>query len=116
MDRFAAHFGEGPDPRADNARYNLLEVIFKALATLLCGAESYTDMAESGQAKAPLLKQFLRLEHGMPSHDTFSRVFRLIDPERFEAAFSGFAAAFAGPLASAHARGGDRRQGAARRL
>jgi hypothetical protein len=49
------------------------------------------DMADFGQAK----EQVLRLEHGIPSHDTFSRVFRLLDPARFAAAFRQFMAAFA---------------------
>src|SRR5258708_12571549 len=52
-------------------------------------------MAEFGQAKGDLLRLFLRLEHGIPSHDTFSRVFRLLTPEAFEAAFRRFMVAFA---------------------
>jgi predicted transposase YbfD/YdcC len=112
MDRFAAHFGEVPDPRAGNARHDLVEVIFIALVALLCGAESCTDMAEFGRAKTALLKRLLRLEHGVPSHDTFSRVFRLIDPERFEAAFGSFAAAFAGPLSGVVAIDGKALRGA----
>jgi predicted transposase YbfD/YdcC len=52
-------------------------------------------MAEFGQAKEGLLRLFLRLEHGIPSHDTFSRVFRLLEPEAFEVAFRRFMAAFA---------------------
>jgi predicted transposase YbfD/YdcC len=56
-------------------------------------------MAEFGRAKQTALRRVLRLEHGVPSHDTFSRVFRLLDPERFEAAFRGFTAAFAAAAA-----------------
>jgi predicted transposase YbfD/YdcC len=52
-------------------------------------------MEEFGQAKEGLLRQFLRLEHGIPSHDTFSRVFRMLNPGCFEAAFRRFMAAFA---------------------
>jgi predicted transposase YbfD/YdcC len=52
-------------------------------------------MAAFGRAKEGLLRLFLRLEHGIPSHDTFSRVFRLLDPRAFEAAFGRFMAAFA---------------------
>jgi predicted transposase YbfD/YdcC len=83
------------DPRADNARHDLLEILFIALAAVLCGAESCSDMAEFGRSKEGLLRLFLRLEHGIPSHDTFSRVFRLLKPLAFELAFRRFMAAFA---------------------
>jgi predicted transposase YbfD/YdcC len=84
-----------PDPRADNARHELLEVLLIALAATLCGADAASDMAVFGRSKEGLLRQFLRLEHGIPSHDTFSRVFRLLDPHAFERAFRRFMAAFA---------------------
>lgn len=95
MERFAQCFAEVPDPRARNARHDFLGVVFIALAALLCGAETCQDMADFGVAKRPLLAQVLNLGHGIPSHDTFSRVFRRLDPERFEAAFARFTAAFA---------------------
>ena len=95
MDHFVALFEGVPDPRAENARHELCELLFIALAATLCGAESCADMAEFGRAKQAALRRVLRLAHGIPSHDTFSRVFRLLDPERFEAAFRGFMAAFA---------------------
>jgi predicted transposase YbfD/YdcC len=84
-----------PDPRAANARHDLLEILFIALAAVLCGAESCSDMEEFGHSKEGLLRQVLRLESGVPSHDTFSRVFRLLNPRAFEAAFRRFMAAFA---------------------
>lgn len=95
MERFKRTFRRLPDPRADNARHDLLEVLCIALAATLCGAESCSDMADFGQSKEGLLRLFLRLEHGIPSHDTFSRVFRLLKPQAFEAAFRRFMAAFA---------------------
>src|ERR1700732_5137856 len=95
MQKFKKAFGRLPDPRADNARHDLLEVLFIALAATLCGAESCSDMADFGQSKEELLRLFLRLEHGIPSHDTFSRVFRLLKPKAFELAFRRFMAAFA---------------------
>jgi predicted transposase YbfD/YdcC len=82
------------DPRAANARHDLLEVLVIALAAVLCGAETCADMADFGGAKEDLLRQFLRLDHGIPSHDTFSRVFRLLDPQGFEASFRRFMATF----------------------
>ena len=98
MEEFERIFRTLPDPRASNARHNLLEVLAVALAAVLCGAESCADMADFGDAKKGLLRQFLRLEHGIPSHDTFSRVFRLLDPQAFEAAFRRFMAKFAQQL------------------
>ena len=87
-----------PDPRAGNARHDLSEVLFIAFAAMLCGAETCVDMAEFGAAKQEMLCRVLALEHGVPSHDTFSRVFRLLDPHRFEAAFRAFMARFAARL------------------
>jgi predicted transposase YbfD/YdcC len=95
MQKFKQAFGRLPDPRADNARHDLLEVVFIALAAMLCGAESCSDMADFGESKEGLLRLFLHLEHGIPSHDTFSRVFRLLQPQAFERAFRRFMAAFA---------------------
>lgn len=95
MVRFRKAFGQLGDPRAANARHDLLEVLFIALAATLCGAETCSDMADFGHAKEDLLRQVLRLEHGIPSHDTFSRVFRLLQPRAFETAFRRFMAAFA---------------------
>jgi predicted transposase YbfD/YdcC len=98
MQRFTEVFQALPDPRAENARHDLVELLVIALAAVLCGAEGCADMADFGAAKEGLLRQFLRLEHGIPSHDTFSRVFRLLDPHAFEAAFREFMAAFAAQL------------------
>jgi predicted transposase YbfD/YdcC len=95
MVRFRRAFRRLPDPRADNARHDLLEVLCIGLAAILCGAESCSDMADFGQSKEGLLRLFLGLEHGIPSHDTFSRVFRLLQPDAFERAFRHFMAAFA---------------------
>src|SRR6201993_1840249 len=95
MGKFRKVFRRLDDPRADNARHDLCEILFIALAAMLCGAEGPSDMARFGLSKELLLRQILRLEHGIPSHDTFSRVFRLLDPVQFEAAFRRFLAAFA---------------------
>jgi predicted transposase YbfD/YdcC len=95
MGKFKKVFRRLADPRAANARHDLLEVLVIALAAVLCGAETCSDMAEFGQAKEGLLRLLLRLEHGIPSHDTFSRVFRLLEPEAFETAFRRFMVAFA---------------------
>jgi len=112
MEEFSDHFAEVSDPRAANARHDFLEVIFIALAAVLCGAEDCTDMALFGRDKLDLLRQVLKLEHGAPSHDTFSRVFRLLAPEPFEAAFTRFSAAFAGALKGVVAIDGKALRGA----
>jgi len=95
MGKFRKVFRRLRDPRAPNAKHELLEIVFIALAALLCGAESAVDMEEFGRSKEPFLRSILRLQHGIPSHDTFSRVFRLLDPHRFEQAFRRFITAFA---------------------
>ena len=95
MHGFRKAFRSLPDPRAENARHDLLEILFIALAAVLCGAVSCSDMEEFGQSKEGMLRLIVRLEHGIPSHDTFSRVFRLLNPHAFEAAFRSFMAAFA---------------------
>jgi|SRR5882672_1804778 len=112
MEDFRTCFSDVPDPRASNARHDLVEVLFIALAAILCGAEGCCDMAEFGQAKEPLLRQLLRLKHGVPSHDTFSRVFGLLEPEAFERAFRQFMAGFAKQLSGVVAIDGKALRGA----
>ena len=100
MDRFGACFSGVEDPRTGNAqRHDLLEVLFMSLCASLCGAESCVDMADFAEAKEDVLRGFLKLEGGAPSHDTFSRLFRLLDPEQFHDAFQRFMADFAGTRA-----------------
>jgi predicted transposase YbfD/YdcC len=112
MEEFEKAFRGLRDPRAANARHDLLEVLVIALAAVLCGAEGCADMADFGLAKEALLRRFLRLEHGIPSHDTFSRVFRLLDACAFEAAFRRFMAGFAKQLRGVVAVDGKALRGA----
>jgi predicted transposase YbfD/YdcC len=98
MEEFVACFAEVIDPRQENARHNLHEILMIALCTMLCGGEDCSDMALFGEAKEPFLRQFLELRHGIPSHDTFSRVFRLLDPAAFESCFIGFMQRFSESL------------------
>lgn len=83
------------DPRAANASYELLEILVIALAAVLCGAKGATDMADFGRRRKELLRHFLPLKNGIPSHDTFNDVFRALDPVGFERVFQRFVAAFA---------------------
>ena len=95
MEEFIAGFSEVSDPRQDNVRHNLYEVLIIALCSMLCGGEDCSDMEAFGRAKRSFLRQFLRLKHGIPSHDTFSRVFRRLDPKPFQACFVRFMQRFA---------------------
>ena len=95
MKSFAACFADLPDPRAQNALHDLTDLLFIALLSTLCGATSCSDMALFARTKAYLLEPILDLKHGFPSHDTFSRVFRMLDPEAFERSFQRFMKAFA---------------------
>src|SRR5277367_4696802 len=78
---------EIPDPRGYNVVHDLTDVLFVAFAAMLCGAANCTEMAMFAEGRLALLRQFVPLAGGAPSHDTFSRVFRLLDPEAFGAAF-----------------------------
>jgi predicted transposase YbfD/YdcC len=95
MGKFQKVFRKLCDPRAANARHELWQVLFIALAAVLGGAKSCSEMALFGRSKEDLFCEILGLQHGIPSHDTFSRVFRLLDPDAFEKAFQRFMAAFA---------------------
>ena len=66
------------------------EILAIAICAVLCGAQGSVDMDLFAKSKEPFLRGFLRLENGVPSHDTFSRLFRMLDPEQFRAAFQRF--------------------------
>jgi len=96
MEGFRACFADLVDPRRGNAqRHELDEIVMVALLAMVSGAETCVDMALFGRSKEALLRRFLRLPGGIPSHDTFSRVFRLLDPAVFEACFARYVAALA---------------------
>lgn len=95
MDEFAECFSALVDPRKKQARHDLTEMLFIALLATLCGATTCCDIALFGRSKISLLRTILVLEHGIPSHDTFSRVFRILDPDSFEKIFRRFTKAFA---------------------
>jgi len=78
------HFKELPDPRVQGrCDHDLMDVLVIAVCTLLCGGSGFDDMADFGRAKHPWFKTFLTLRHGIPSHDTFNRVFAALKPEAF---------------------------------
>jgi hypothetical protein len=76
------------DPRMGNGkRHDLVEVLVIAICAIFAEVEGFEDMAEWARRKEPWLKGFLRLENGIPSHDTFNRIFRILDPKQFEKVF-----------------------------
>ena len=87
MQIFLSAFDDIADPRAENTRHDLGELLVIAFVSVLCGATSCAEMAAFGRAKERVFKGFLKLKHAVPSHDTFSAVFRMIDPKALDAAF-----------------------------
>ena len=76
------------DPRVERTRAHLLEdIIFIAIASVICGAETWNEMEDFGKGKYDWLKTFLKLSNGIPSHDTFNRVLSAFDPQEFEKCF-----------------------------
>ena len=96
MRRFKRMFRRLKDPRASNTRHDLVEILFIALAATLAGAQACTDFEQFALAREDVLRQFLDLEHGVPSHDTFSTVLRALDPHALEAVLRRFSKGFGG--------------------
>lgn len=98
-------FREVRDPREPNARHDLGDVLFTALAAVLCGAKSCVDMAEFAEDRLEDMREIVELRHGAPSHDTFSRLFRLLDPAELAGAFEKALAAIRRDLGAPRAGG-----------
>jgi predicted transposase YbfD/YdcC len=99
LDQFAACWEGLEDPRTGNAGlHDFHELLMIALCTVLCGGQGAVDMALFARAKEPFLRGFLKLANGVPSHDTFSRLFRQLDPVQFRTAFQRFMASFSKTL------------------
>ncbi|MBE3123877.1 MAG: ISAs1 family transposase [Planctomycetes bacterium] len=91
-----AHFAALDDPRVSPAtRHQLLDIVAIALCAVICGADTWVEVEAFGQAKRDWLETFLALPHGIPSHDTFGRVFAALDPDQFEAGFRSWVVAVA---------------------
>jgi predicted transposase YbfD/YdcC len=80
------HFADLPDPRVDRTKkHSLGDILVVALCAVVAGADSWEEVEAFGEAKADWLKKFLALPNGIPSHDTFGRVFARLDPQKFGA-------------------------------
>jgi len=91
------------DPRDGPAlKHDLTELLVVAVCAIIAGAQSFTDMAMFAQLRLQWLRRYLLLENGAPSHDTFGRVFRLLDAKRFELAFRGWIGSVVGAAQLEH--------------
>jgi hypothetical protein len=85
---FAEHFASLPDPRVERTRVHaLIDLLTIALCATLCGADSFVEMEAWGRAREGWLRERLELAGGIPSHDTFNRLFARLDPEAFAGCF-----------------------------
>ena len=81
-------FSDLEDPRTGRAkRHELIDVVVIAISAVICGADSWVDVEMYGKSKREWLERFLSLPNGIPSHDTFGRVFAMLDPKQFERCF-----------------------------
>ena len=87
VEKLKENFAEVEDPRASNRSHLLIDIIILAICGLICGADGWIEIEAFGNAKFWWFKQFLKLPNGIPSHDTFGRVFAAIDPQQFRESF-----------------------------
>jgi predicted transposase YbfD/YdcC len=93
------HFENLSDPRVNRGKnHELLEMVFIALTATMCGAQGWADVERFAESKLAWFRRFIRLEHGVPSHDTFGRVFARLDTGEFLSALHAWVDAFAGSL------------------
>ena len=99
MEKLRQIFNGVEDPRTSNAtRHDFHEMLTVAVLSSLCGGQTCVDMADFARNNEAFLRRFMRLEHGPPSHDAFSRLLRMLDPVPFAAALARFAADWAKAL------------------
>jgi predicted transposase YbfD/YdcC len=90
-----AYFRDLPDPRGVNSLHLLSDMIVIAICAVICGADGWVQVEQFGRAKRKFFASFLELPRGIPSHDTFGRVFARLNPEAFEHCFTAWTAALA---------------------
>src|SRR4051794_33482017 len=90
----AHHFASLTDPRVDRTKkHRLDDILVISLCAVVCGADGFEEIERFGEAKHDWLKGFLTLPNGIPSHDTFNRVFAALDRDQFSACFASWMAA-----------------------
>jgi predicted transposase YbfD/YdcC len=81
IEGFKEHFGAISDPRIDRTRkHNLLDMLLISICTIISGGEGYTDMQDFGRSREEWFRQYIELPNGIPSHDTFRRLFTILSP------------------------------------
>jgi hypothetical protein len=96
MENPLKYFAELSDPRVEGRREHLLEeILLITIAAVLSGADSWNEIENYGRAKREWLASFRSLPRGIPSHDTFNRVFSLLDPAELETCFLGWVSSIA---------------------
>ena len=96
IENLVRYFGAIEDPRCSGkVEYRLLDILVIAVSAVIACAESWEDIALYGRSKLAWLRTFLELPNGIPSHDTFRRVFMLIDPDAFETGFTAWVGSLA---------------------
>lgn len=87
---FIEYFGRLEDPRVTNhnTRHKFIDILVMGFIATLCGCDDWEEIVDFCEEKGGMFSQFLELPNGIPSHDTFSRVFSMIDVEHFEEIFS----------------------------
>jgi predicted transposase YbfD/YdcC len=82
------HFGDLTDPRIDRTKlHKLIDILVIAICAVIAGADNWEDVEEFGKARIEWFQTFLELPNGIPSHDTFTRVFARLDPQQFQSCF-----------------------------
>ncbi len=94
---FLSHFEDLPDPRqAAKVLYPLSEVLLVTLVAVLCGAESWVEIAKFGEKRRDFLRRFAPFENGTPSHDQLGDIFAVLDAEAFQSCFIGWVSSLTG--------------------
>jgi predicted transposase YbfD/YdcC len=91
--RMNEYFGDLTDPRGPNIEHLLFDIVAIAILGTICGADGWVEIEQFGQQKMEWLSKYLYLPNGIPSHDTFGRVFSQINPEEFQNCFMGWVSA-----------------------
>ena len=91
LEQLGTRFSALQDPRVERTRlHELMDIVTIAICAAICGADDWTEIELFGESKLDFFKSFLSLPNGIPSHDTFNRVFARLDPEQFRECFLGW--------------------------